>query len=409
MTVPTVLLYVNASVSAGTFFRLDDPARGVLDNTTYPLAGDIALDITSESQSISITRGRRSEFETIAAGTATISWPNDKRQFDPDYAGSIFYGLDLEGKRLQILFDGIVVFDGVTEDWAYTHQIVGTSWVTVSAVDAFGALGRAEFDDWTTTQEAAGARITEVLDRNEARFGANRDLDAGVSTLQADNVTYGSNVLNYLQLVAKSDLGRLFVARTGELTFRDRHATLDKPAGAVFADTETAGILFQAIERTRGTELIYNRVSVDRAGGVKQTSQDLTSQGKYGIRSQALSGLLLNDDADSAAMTDYLRELYAYPIPHIKSVTVVLDGMKVDKRSIVFQTDLADVAEVLFTPDGLGAQIDQLVIVEGISHTLAPTGTHSATLSFSTADGRSFFRLDDPARGLLDAGNVLSF
>lgn len=409
MATPTVLLYIGLESSTETFFVLDDPVRGLLDGATYTLGGDVAVDITTESQTINIRRGRGSEFEEMGIGSASIGWPNDARTFDPLYAGSPYFGSDLIGKRLQVLVGSQILFDGITEDWDFDYDVNGVSWVTVSAMDAFAKLGDEEFDAWTSTPSLPGARLTEILDRNEVRFGSNRDLDVGVNSLQGDNVAYGSNVLNYMRLVAKSDWGRLFIDSNGVLVFQDRIASLNQPAEAIFADTEAAGILFQTIKRTRGTELIFNRVSVDREGGIKQTSEDVASETKYGVRALSVGGLLLTSDATSKDMADYLLSLYVLPITRIKSLSVILDGMDSAKAGAVLALELGDIAQVLFTPNQIGAQINTLVTVEGISHSLSTSGVHTASFSFSTTDGRTFFTLDSATLGLLDGAAVLAF
>jgi hypothetical protein len=90
-----------------------------------------------------------------------------------------------------------------------------------------------------TDLEDAGTRITSVLDRSEVGFpdGASaRDINLGVDVLQGDIVPVGTNVLGYLQTVARSDLGRLYVTRDGVLTYRSRHDVLGTTATATFTD-----------------------------------------------------------------------------------------------------------------------------------------------------------------------------
>lgn len=49
-----------------------------------------------------------------------------------------------------------------------------------------------------------------------------RDIDTGEQTLQADEVVYGTNALQYLQTVEATEPGALFMSRDGQLTFRAR-------------------------------------------------------------------------------------------------------------------------------------------------------------------------------------------
>ena len=76
------------------YFRLDDPVKGKLNNTSYRLAGPIWIDITSKVAAVNIKRGKNRELERYNAGNASIVLHNEDRTFDPlngssPYAGNI--------------------------------------------------------------------------------------------------------------------------------------------------------------------------------------------------------------------------------------------------------------------------------------------------------------------------------
>ena len=70
----------------GDFFTLNDAVRGKLDNTTYVLAGDVFVDVTSDVRSISARRGRSWQLDRVQAGDSTVVLSNNSRDYDPTNA-----------------------------------------------------------------------------------------------------------------------------------------------------------------------------------------------------------------------------------------------------------------------------------------------------------------------------------
>jgi hypothetical protein len=411
VTAPTPTVTAYFDLSAGDFFVLDDPVKGELNNSTYLLSGDVATDVTSFVSSVSITRGRSRALDEFSPGTASVVFRNELRTFDPTYEFSQFYGNIKPGKRLTIAAGGVTIFDGKIRDWNYSYEVGGPSVAVVEVVDALGQLGAIEFDDWTTTSQTPALRFTAVLDRPEVVFGANRDFDDGVETLQADVVSWGSNVLNYLQLVARSDHGRLFASREGVLTYRDRLSVDSSDFVVTFTD-DGGDVPFTGIALEYGSEFLYNRVGVDREGGTLQTVEDADSIADYGVSTLSLSGLLLNTDAQSESLAEYLLGIYKEPELRVSEVSVALhdsedrisDALKLD----VLALDIGDVVRVWYTPNKEGSPLVRYGFVEGLRHDLAPA-YHSVTVALSDAGSRSFFIFDDDIFGEFDGVGVFAF
>lgn len=430
---PQVVAYFDLSATGGAFLTLDSTQdKGKLDNVAAILAGNISTDVTSLVNRVGISRGRPSQvFADIPAGIATVQFNNEDRAFDPTFEGlplvdsdgnpltdedgetlyslppSDYMGNILPGKRFDIRAGGVTIYSGIVEDWNFDYEVSGRSVAFAELGDALAQLARAEFDAWTATAaQTAGPRITAALDRSEVNFTANRSIDTGVSTLQGDSVTWGSNVLNYLQLVTRSDLGYLYAARDNVVTFRDRHANLNATAAVTFSDDGT-GVPFSAIEANYGAERLFNRVGIDREGGTLQTASDATAQTAYGPRSLTQSGLLLDSDTQSLAMANYLLGIYSQPELRVSSLSVGLAALTSAQQASVLALDITSLVSVTFTPNGLGAAVERTCIVEGISHDITPD-SHFVTLHLGDADRRSVLQLDDTVFGRLDA-NVLAF
>jgi len=408
---PTVEVFFDQLGTGGDFLTLDDPVKGELDEATYPLFNAQPVDITSSAYSISINRGRMRELDEIVAGTCAVRLRNYDGTFLPADLDSLAdYAADaIPGKRVRVSVDSVPIFDGVIDDWDYEFAQDGRVDAGFVAVDALASLARMDFDEWTTTgPQTAGPRLGAILDRSEVRYPYNRDIDDGTTELQSDLVTWGSNVLNYAQLVAKSELGRLFASANGVLTFRERLALVDSASMATFSDDGT-GIGFSGVAVTNSSELLYNRVGVDREGGTLQTSENLASQAKYGVRTLSLPGLLLDSDAQSALMADFLANIYAEPQTRIAGLTVYLDGLTDTERAQVVDLDLADVVSVTWTPRGAdGGPVTQLSVVEGVSHEVTYDQLHAVTLRLSPLLQTEVIVLDDVALGILDIG-VLAY
>jgi hypothetical protein len=403
----TVTAFFDLSATGGAFFTLDSTAnKGKLDNAAAILAGDVATDITADTMRVSVRRGRDSQlFEDIPAGTASVQLQNRTRTYDPNYASSPYAGNVRPGKRVTIASAGVSIFDGIIADWDLDYDVGGMSLAFAQCVDALGQLGRMEFNAWTATaSQTAGPRITAVLDRPEVAFTANRSIDTGVSVLQGDSVSASSNVLNYLQLVTRSDLGRLYASRSGVVTFKDRTAAPTALVSVTFADDGT-GVPFQGIAMSYGSELLYNRVSIDRVGGSRQTVNDSASQAQYGASSLSESGLLMNSDAQSLDMANILLSAYKDPELRVAELVVELGALTTANQLDVLALDMASVVAVTWTPNGVGTETSRVCIVEGIRHDITPD-SHTVTLSLG--DRRTFVTLDDASLGRLDF-NVLSF
>jgi hypothetical protein len=266
-------------------------------------------------------------------------------------------------------------------------------------------LAAREFDEWTTSAQTADLRLTALLDRSEVAFGANRDFDVGVETLASDLVTHGSNVLNYAQLVVRSELGSLFASRDGVLRFLNRHNNTDVYTTVIFTD-EGGDIPYIGIAQEYGSEFLYNRVTVDREGGTAQTAVDATSE--YELSTLSLTGLLLESDARSQEYANYLLGLYSEPELRLSEVTVQAAALPADQQSAVLTLDIGDVVVVRHTPNGVGGGIVQrYALVEGMRHEMTPM-FHLVTVQLSGYDRRSVFVLDDAADGRLNAPNVLA-
>jgi hypothetical protein len=401
-----VELYIESQTTDDVFI-LDDATKGKLDDATYVLGGGpgrfgFPTDITDQCHQVSTSRGRSRLLDTIQAGTCQVMLRNYDREFDPPFDGvaTSTFGPIRPGKRITVSDGSTVVFDGVVEDWNHGWSADKSVEASLVAVDALGMLGRRMFvDEWVATEdEQPGERFDAILDRAGWPID-DRDFDTGVSFLQGDTVP-SSNVLEYAQRVAATDVGRLFASRTGDVTFRDRH---DPPKASVAEAFGTGGVEVAGIDILYGSEELFTQVTVSRVGGVAETvTSDDTVITEFELRSLEQSGLLLRSDQDSRALAVHLLATYEEPSPAVSALTVILDRLGASDRATVAGLEIGDIVTLDWTPTGSGTAVSQELIVEGISYSSIVAGVTTVTLDTTQITDRHRFILDDSSYGVLD-------
>ena len=391
----------------GDFFTLDDTTKGLLDGTTYKLAGDILQDVTSYTRDISIRRGRSRQLDRFTAGAATITLDNRARTFDPlagtaltPYAGQI-----VPRKEATITVSGVPIFSGQVEDWNLRYDLSGDSVAEAVCADGFALISQDTLAGSATTSQLTGARISSVLTAAGWPIGK-RAIGTGDATLISDTIPAEANVLQYLQKVEASEPGAFFVNRAGNMTFRDRSDT-QTFTGVSFADDGT-GIPYQGIDVLYGTEELYTNVIVTRSNGTATvgtaTAADATSQAAYGINTLAVE-TLLSSDAQATDLAQYLLGKYQTPTYRVDALDVILEGMTSTQAGQILSLELADVVKVTFTPNRIGTAIQQFALVDGIEHRINPNA-HTIRLTLSATEVG--FVLDSEQFGVLDS-NILGF
>jgi hypothetical protein len=261
------------------------------------------------------------------------------------------------------------------------YDVDGRSVVIFRATDALGQFGAGEFNAWTSTATTVGGKLADVIARPEVAWPSwQAEFDTGVETLQPDSVSWGSNVLNYMQLIARSDMGYLFASADNVLKFRDRNVAAGVSPAVTFGGS---GIQFQGIS-AKYAEFLFSRVGVDREGGVNQTAQvaDLAAWRELNGSSRTLSltGLLLNSDAQSLALAEFLLSQYSTPRYQVAEIRVELAALSAADQDAVLALDITSLVSVEFAPNNIAPAITQTLLVQGIAHDLTPA-SHVVRLS----------------------------
>ena len=387
-------------------FVLDNATRGVLDNTEFTLGGERLFDITDRLVTCSVNRGKNNALDRIDAGVVSITVDNSDRRFDPLYVDGPYYGQLVPRRTVIISSNDYPVFVGFIDDFDIQYEPGKQSVVAISASDALSVLTNSGLEEFTPDSQLSGARINAVLDRPEVDWpAAERDIDAGNSTMLDADVAEGTGTLEYLQLVANSEFGTLFLAKDGKITYRERNAVPNTP-DIVFSDEIIAGaytgIQFADVNIVYGSENLYNRISLANADLIPDQAfaEDADSQALYGPRVYDASGLLIQEPAQLQFLADFLLARYKEPQYRFQTVTVVLDTLTTINQDKVLDLEIGDIVLIRFEPSDIPPAIEQYCRIIGINHDWNPA---SKNISFSLERlDFAIFILDDLVLGELD-------
>ena len=404
-------------------FILDDAVKGLLDNSTYVLDGTTEFaDVMDSVTTVTVRRGRRDVGDQFSAGTMTFTIQDVDGIFNPFDENSPYYdtaeakpGLaPLRAVQL-IRYSNTNVpeslFSGYIVNYDYNFALGGLDTVTVYCADQFYLLAQTYLNELNVSPETSGERIETVLDLPEVDFPAGaRDIATGTVNLGHDapyTVPAGTNVLQYItQINETAEFGRLFMSRSGVLTFQDRIGTTLSAPVADFRDDGTqykfdgVGISFEA-------DSVVNRAVVTGLGGDSHVATDAGSIATYFIQTTSITNSLLHESAEIQAAAEYL--LNPEPNPRYTSVATKFLMLTTAQKDTLATVDIGDTISVEKTfPSGAGtSQLAQELTVEGVEHYL-DFGTGHRVL-YSTAPTTVVYELilDDATYGTIDTNNAL--
>jgi hypothetical protein len=404
-------------------FLLDDPVKGLLDNTTYVLDGTTEFaNVMDSVTNVNVRRGRRDVGDQFSAGTMTFTILDVDGVFNPFDENSPYYdtaeskpGLaPLRAVQLIRYSSTNVpesIFSGYVVNFDYNFGLGTLDTVTVYCADQFYLLAQTYLNELNVIAETSGERIETVLDLPEVDFPAGaRDISTGTVNLGHDaayTVPAGTNVLQYItQINETAEFGRLFMSRSGVLTFQNRIGNTLSASIADFHDDGTnykydgVGISFEA-------DSVINRSVLTALDGKTATATDAGSIATYFIQTSSITNSLLHVQGEIDTAASYL--LNPEPEARYTSVATKFLMLTTAQKDTLATVDIGDTITIEKTfPSGAGTtQLAQELSVEGIEHRLDFSTGHSVL--YSTAPTTIVFELilDDLVYGVLDAENVL--
>jgi hypothetical protein len=408
MPAPVVKVELGADLGArdADTFTLDDPVKGLLDNTLYTLGGTRFFDITDRLISATSQRGKSVSLDRIDAGNSSINLDNSDRLFDPLFESGFYFGNLIPGKEVKISCNGFPVIHTFIDDIDIAYEPGGRSVVSIQGVDGLSDLTINNLPEVTPDVELSGARVTRILDLPEVNWPADdRIIAEGSSFLSDAEISSGTSAISYLQLIATSEAGEVFVSKDNKFVFKGRNTPPTIP-DLIFTDEASIPgftvIPFAELGVIFGSEELYNRIvlSNDQEVPDQAIAEDAASQASYGPRSYTVDGLLNNDPDELQFLADFLLARFKEPQYRFSSLSVVMDILSESQQDEVLDLEIGDIVQVRFTPGNIPPAIEQYVRIIGISHDWS-NNEKRINLALERLDF-SLFVLDSPVLGILD-------
>jgi hypothetical protein len=403
-------------------FTLDDPVKGVLNNTEYVLDGTTEFaSVIDGATGISVFRGRRDIGDQFTAGTMSFD-------LNDTFTGGIFNPFDTQSpyydtaqavpglapmRKVVLSREGEELFNGYIVDYSYNFNLGGLDTVNVACADDFYLLSQTYMDEFNVTEQLASARVAAVLNLPEVNafmLAGERSIETSTILLggaSAYTVPYGTSVAAYMAKINESVQGRIFIARDGTFTFQDRIGDTLSASVADFHDDGTAipydnvGISFEANQ-------VINRAAVQHAGAsTPEIAEDLASQATYFIQTTAISDALVHNDTAALDLANYL--LVGQPEARYTNVSTLFASLTDAQRDTVAVLEIGNTItiEKSFTSGVTITSLAQELAIEGIQHEIDLSTGHRITLFTSPTTLVFELILDDLVYGTIDTENVL--
>ena len=286
MTIPVINAFINFSTGP-SFSQALILDQGILDTNILSDSVAVIVDVSDQVNSISTSRGRNAQADQFQTGSLSLRIVDQNGDFNPQNILGPYFSFLTPMRKVQITATyGAVtypIFMGYITSYTTTtpqnaNDVVFT---TIEAVDAFRLATNAQIATVAGSGvQLSGARINALLD-SIAWPNSMRDIDAGLTTMQADPAT-ARTALAAMQTVETSEYGALYVDASGSFVFQDRTVTATSVTGTptVFNDNGS-DISYANAVWILNDVLVYNQANVTRTGGSVQTAINQDSIDRY--------------------------------------------------------------------------------------------------------------------------------
>ena len=314
MTIPVINAIINFSTGPA-FAQAMIIDQGIFGTNVFADTAAVIVDVSDQIDTITTSRGRNAASDVFQTGTMSLRIVDENGDFNPQNSAGPYYNLLSPMRKVQITatYDSVTypIFSGfITGYNTVTPRNAGElAYTTITAVDALRLAQNAQISTVTgaTAGDLSGTRINQLLDEIDWPDSM-RDIDAGLTTLQADPGT-ARTALAAMQTATTSEYGALYVNASGSFVFQDRTVTVSSVTNTptVFNDDGTDIAYSNAVWKLDDT-LIFNSASITATGLAVQTATNATSIAKYFLHSYNQQNLLMQT---TAVALDYARAYVA--------------------------------------------------------------------------------------------------
>lgn len=412
MTIPVINAVINFSTGP-SFAQAMILDEGLLGTNILADSTAVIVDVSDVVNSVNIRRGRSATADEFQTGTMTLRIVDQNGDFNPQNSSSPYYTYLTPMRKVSIsaTYGSVTypMFSGFITSYTTTtpknaNDVVYTD---ISAVDASRLAQNAQISTVTgaVAGDLSGTRIGQILDMISWPASM-RDIDAGLTTLQADPGT-ARTALAALQTATNSEYGAIYVDASGSWVFQDRTVTTASVAGTptVFNDNGTDIGYANAVWRLDDT-LVFNQANITRTGGSVQSATNSASVLKYFAHTYNQQNLLMQSDA---VALDYAQ---AYVASRAET-SIRCDAIELDlytdnyNTGIIAALDLEFFDPVTITTNQPGAStLTKTLQVFGVAHSVTPNKWRTTFTTLEPViDG---FILNSNQYGVLDT-SVLSY
>ena len=303
MAIPTVNAIINFSTGP-SFAQAMIFDSGIFGTNVFADSAAVIVDVSDRINKIDTKRGRTALSDQFQTGSMSLRIVDQNGDFNPQNPASPYYTYLTPMKKIAITatYNSVVypIFSGFITSYVTTYpkDAEDVAYTTIQAVDAFRLAQNAQISTVTgaAAGDLSGTRVNQIL--NTIGWPATmRDIDAGLTTLQADPGTNRTS-LQALFTAADSEYGAIYVNAAGSFVFQDRTVTVSSIGGTptVFADDGT-GIYYMNASWVLNDVLIFNKATITRTGGTAQVATNQASIDKYFLHSYFQNDLLMQTDA----------------------------------------------------------------------------------------------------------------
>jgi hypothetical protein len=378
MTVPVINAVINFSTGP-SFAQAIIFDSGIFGTNVFADSAAVIVDVSSQVNRIETNRGRTALSDEFQTGSLTLRITDQNGDFNPQNPASPYYNLLTPMKKVQITatYGSVTypIFAGFITSYVTTYPDdgEGVAITTIQAVDAFRLAQLAQISTvaGASAGELSGARVNDILDQISWPT-SQRDIDAGLTTLQADPGT-NRTALQALFTVANSEYGAIYVSADNNFVFQDRGVTAGSIGGTptVFAD-DGSGITYFDATWILNDVLVFNKATITRAGGSPQVALNQASIDKYFLHSYFLDNLLMETDA---VALDYAQ---AY-VASRQETTIRVDAIILDLYTPSYNSgivaalglDFFDPITVKTTQPG-GSTLEKTLQIFGVRMNITP-------------------------------------
>jgi len=230
-------------------FIVGDAVAGVVGGLYAVQGSPDYRDVTQFVRNCDWLRGRRNRFQEQSGtpGVARIELNNNGYQFSIVNTASPYWNattnrLGFEvGTGVRISREGAQLFTGSITNLKQLAERPFDSTVTISASDDLFKANNTKIPAITYVAQRSDERIVALVD-SVAKFPTSlRALGAGIANLGLAPIPVGTSLKEALLIVNNSEQGRVFISRSGVLTFQKRIGRELRAPIATLTDTSKDG------------------------------------------------------------------------------------------------------------------------------------------------------------------------